>query len=632
MIEDYENIPNEMRIARRWLLWKSIPNQDTTKKPRKVPFYVNGNMRSGELDSPSDNIMLSTLETAVKALDSGQYTGLGFALGSDGTGNYWQGVDFDEVSKNPELGYMVEDLPGYTELSPSGDGWHSIGYGRHFDSLGSNRTGIEAYSSGRYFTVTGECSGISPPCCIADFVEQRLKPIHSKVNGHHKDQESDIESVSSKTIACLRSALLFMRSDDRELWQRNGHRLKKLGDVGRGLWMEWSATSDKFDPSADAKTWDSFKPTHTGYKAIFSEAQKLGWVNPISVVIEPVIEVEQETEWLNADELAENASAPDFLINNIIESKTNGLIAGSSQSFKSFCVLKMAHSICTGNDFFGFDVFTTGKVLYICGEGMGALGRRIKAIRTVDEGFNDNFFVLNRPLFIDNIAEMAWLKESINKINPVFVIFDTFSSLATATKENVNEEVARVLRMVSDSCIESGASSIVVHHYGKDAEKGTRGASAFGANIDYEISMKRIPDTLNAIVSCKKSKDGDYFDDIEITAHIVDIGLIRQDGGKATSLILKRSSGEGSLTPRQIAALLAIKETIHEDGHYIDGMIGITERQVKDCFNVAFEHEGNNKYRLFGKLIPSLKKKGEIIEKNGYFFLKTATPHKNSHA
>jgi predicted ATP-dependent serine protease len=73
-----------------------------------------------------------------------------------------------------------------------------------------------------------------------------------------------------------------MRADDRELWQKNGHRLKTLGEVGRGLWMDWSATSDKFDPNADSNSWNSFKPTHTSYKAIFTDAQKLGWVNPMS--------------------------------------------------------------------------------------------------------------------------------------------------------------------------------------------------------------------------------------------------------------------------------------------------------------------------------------------------------------
>ncbi len=365
--------------------------------------------------------------------------------------------------------------------------------------------------------------------------------------------------------------------------------------------------------------------TDRGEQQTLEDGLKMGMERPLFNTLtkqDKVIHEDKKNDdkWINADEMANAATAPVYLINNIIESKTHGIIAGASQSFKSFCVIKMAHSICTGGDFFGHDVFTTGKVLYICGEGLGALGRRIKAIKIVEGDFNNNFFVLNKPLFIDNIAEMAWLKEQIDFINPLFVAFDTFSSLATSTKENVNEEVARVLRMVSDCCLESGASSIVVHHYGKDADKGTRGASAFGANVDYEISLKR-GEGLNAVMSCKKSKDGDFFEDIEILAHVVELGLVRQDGSMSSSLIIKKASGDEALSPRQQKALSGIKETIKEHGSFINGVHSITERQVKDCFNILFEDEGKNKYGMFGKIVPSLCKKGVLFELGGVFWM-----------
>jgi len=284
--DDYCTLPYEMLSVKRWLVWKSVPNVDPSKKPRKVPYYANGIARNGELDTPKDMASLSSFNDALLALQTGEYTGIGFALGADGTGNFWQGVDLDEMSKHPELTYVLDDLPGYTEQTPSGDGWHAIGYGRPFNPLGSNKTGVEAYSSGRFFTVTGELSGINSPCCLADFVEQRLKPLHSKslsTSAHNDNNDPEpFEKVSAQTVRDLRSALLFMRSDDRERWQRNGHRLKTLGEVGRGLFMEWSSTSEAFDPLADAKTWESFKPTHTNYKAVFKEAQEMGWVNPAS--------------------------------------------------------------------------------------------------------------------------------------------------------------------------------------------------------------------------------------------------------------------------------------------------------------------------------------------------------------
>ena len=287
IIDDFINLPDEMRNAQRWLLWALKPNKNPSKKPRKVPYYLNGNNRSGQLDTPADTANLSTFENAFQVLSEApneQYSGLGFALGPDGTGNEWQGIDLDHLSDHPELTYVVDDSPSYTEQSPSGNGVHVIGYGKSFISMGSNPSGIEAYSSGRFFTVTGEGSGIGSITCIADFVETRLRPLHSsKVKTSDTNNQHEFyEQIAAQTVKDLRSALLFMSADDRELWQKNGHRLKTLGEVGRGLWMDWSATSDKFDPNADSNSWNSFKPTHTSYKAIFTYAQKLGWVNPMS--------------------------------------------------------------------------------------------------------------------------------------------------------------------------------------------------------------------------------------------------------------------------------------------------------------------------------------------------------------
>lgn len=78
----------------------------------------------------------------------------------------------------------------------------------------------------------------------------------------------------------LRSALASMRSDDRHLWVRMGHALKELGEQGRGLWLEWSQTSDLYDPVDAARVWDSLHPQRTGYQAVFAEAQRKGWINP----------------------------------------------------------------------------------------------------------------------------------------------------------------------------------------------------------------------------------------------------------------------------------------------------------------------------------------------------------------
>jgi RecA-family ATPase len=329
---------------------------------------------------------------------------------------------------------------------------------------------------------------------------------------------------------------------------------------------------------------------------------------------------EDNDQWVTASELAQNATAPEYLIDGILESKTHGLLAGGSQAFKSFCVLKMAHSICTGRDFFGYTVYKTGKVLYICGEGMGALGRRIRALNIVDGDIGDNLIVKRSPLAIDNIADMDWLRQQINLFHPALIIFDTFSSLATSTGENVNEEVARTLRMVTDSCSDNGTTSIIVHHYGKDTDRGSRGASAFSANVDFELSMRRDPNSdMAAVITCKKSKDGEYFEDINIKAQVVDLGMPKQNGHSTTSLVLKRV--DNMLGARQQKALDTIKRLILIDGIDDKDIIGVQETQLRRALLDAFRGSLANPSKVFYETIPELKDKGLLAEKDGFFWI-----------
>lgn len=282
--DPFPDLPDNMKAAERWMVWRSEPNEDPAKKPRKVPYYATGQRRQGVLDSAEDLSQLVTYAEACAALTVGQFTGLGFALGPDAIGQCWQGIDLDNLDQHPGLQFVVEDLPGYTERSPSGGGVHAIGYGRAFVSLGSNTTGIEAYARGRFFTVTGESTGLGEIACLADFVEGRLAPLHSQ---RPQDTSAAVESGGGSIAGAfaahdLRSALTAMRSDDRDTWIRMGHALKGLGNQGRALWLEWSQTSDKYDPADAARTWDSFRPERTGYQAVFAEAQRHGWANPAS--------------------------------------------------------------------------------------------------------------------------------------------------------------------------------------------------------------------------------------------------------------------------------------------------------------------------------------------------------------
>ncbi len=125
------------------------------------------------------------------------------------------------------------------------------------------------------------------PAEILDYWKRQLENTQHKQSDSRNDAVSDPKvTLPPESIQHLRGALLHIRADSRADWINMGMALHELGEVGRGLWLEWSATSEKFDAPDAAKTWDSFSPNNIGHKAVFAEAQRQGWINPTKIYID----------------------------------------------------------------------------------------------------------------------------------------------------------------------------------------------------------------------------------------------------------------------------------------------------------------------------------------------------------
>lgn len=146
--EPLDNIPEELRRRRQWLVWKYEKRGDDITK---VPYIAGGVGKA----LTTDIMTWRTFDEAVAALRTGRYDGLGFVFSS---GDPYGGIDLDNC-RAPETGKLeewaakiVRDLDGYAEVSPSGKGIHIIVRGK---APNKRRGRIEAYSSERYFTMTG---------------------------------------------------------------------------------------------------------------------------------------------------------------------------------------------------------------------------------------------------------------------------------------------------------------------------------------------------------------------------------------------------------------------------------------------------------------------------------------------
>lgn len=149
-------LPALMRERKQWLLWR-FETYDGDKKPRKVPYYVNGRKRAKAQGSPEDRAALASFGTALAQLQRGRYEGLGFAfLPGDGL----IGIDIDGAI-DPATGEVqercqniIDACASYTEHSPSGKGVHIIVAGQT-QTFRANHIGLEVYCGKQFFTCTG---------------------------------------------------------------------------------------------------------------------------------------------------------------------------------------------------------------------------------------------------------------------------------------------------------------------------------------------------------------------------------------------------------------------------------------------------------------------------------------------
>lgn len=552
---DPDTLPVVMRSVQRWLVWRLEPNADQEKKPRKVPYYTNGSRR-GATDTEADLAMLATFEDALRVFQNGRFTGLGFALGPDGSGNCWQGIDLDDMPIRPGLHELSTDLPGYTEVSPSGNGMHAIGYGRAFPALGSNATGIEAYASGRYFTVTGEGSGLHPPVCLADFVENRLKPIHQKASdaGASSKEEHASEFAAPKTITELRSALAFMPADDYELWVAMGYALKKLGAVGHGLWVEWSQKSTKYKPLEAEQLWELCNPTKTGdfatgYSAVFKAAQKRGWVNPLSKAAQgdkgiPPGSGEAETDpakprykVLSADDV-QNMPPLQWLVRGVVPAQGLACMYGASGSGKSFLALDMGAAVAEGAEWFDCRV-TAAPVVYVALEGEHGFRQRVKAWQAHQR--RDLPIALRfvmQPFDLRSADDLAQLAEAVTASGCAggLLVIDTLNRAASGADENTSKDMGEIIDATKMLQSQLGGTVLLIHHSGKDQTKGLRGHSSLHAALDAAIEVTRINDRREWNIA--KSKDDGDSAAFPFRLEVVDIGEDEQGDRIASCAIV----------------------------------------------------------------------------------------------
>ena len=142
-------IPVELKQIRAWVVWRHEPSKDS--KWTKPPYQLDGRT----LASSTDPATWGTFPSALKRYNDGGVDGIGIVLTKE---LKIVGIDLDHCRDRgtitPEALQIIEEMNGYTELSPSATGIRIL-VEAILPPGGRKKGNIEMYETGRYLTVTG---------------------------------------------------------------------------------------------------------------------------------------------------------------------------------------------------------------------------------------------------------------------------------------------------------------------------------------------------------------------------------------------------------------------------------------------------------------------------------------------
>lgn len=368
-------------------------------------------------------------------------------------------------------------------------------------------------------------------------IQRAFPPPEPATEARERAPEGGGSLAGAMAAPDLRSALASMRSDDRDLWVRMGHALKSLGDQGRGLWIEWSQTSDKYDPQDAARVWESLRGERTGFQAVFAEAQRQGWVNPatvhdgptMSVISGPIETIDPETgeiieaapatsRPIQASSLKGDPPERQWIIDQwIVEGAVNSLY-GDGGLGKTLLAQQLACSVSLGAPWLGMPSKPGPVLAILCEDEQDELHRRHNAIKAamghpMGNPFHD---VWLWPRVGDENVLIRWDRDGTPKlgdfasdivrevetINPALLILDTLADFYAGSeidRPQVNYFVKTVLGgLIKRQKARGHALTVLLLGHpsvaGKATGSGYSGSTAWNAAVRSRMYLSRPED------------------------------------------------------------------------------------------------------------------------------------------
>lgn len=226
---------------------------------------------------------------------------------------------------------------------------------------------------------------------------------------------------------------------------------------------------------------------------------------------------------------------PEWLIEELIPVQGIGLAWGLSGSFKTcgiFDLMAATHRGVGWRD----KAVKRGRSIMVVAEGEYFFPNRMRAYAQ-DRGIDVSELpaVVPRAVDLRSSKDVAALAHELLKLGAAQIWFDTLQQCAPSADENSVKDMGEVITNLKWLSRKLGCFAGVIHHAGKNIDKGARGSSAWRPAVDVELYFEA--DDTRGIMRAEKIKDGPRGRQYPFENRVVEIGR-RSNGKPITSPVI----------------------------------------------------------------------------------------------
>ena len=202
---------------------------------------------------------------------------------------------------------------------------------------------------------------------------------------------------------------------------------------------------------------------------------------------------------------------PIWLVEDVLEADGLAVMFSPPNQGKSLLALDLAARMSCGLDWNGKHV-VQGPAVYLAGEGMKGLGKRVRAWSRLNGWRADRLAAIEASQIGFSLADAASVAKFIRMVKrlpepPRLIILDTLATVTPGVEENSSKELGLAIDRAKYIRRETGATVLIIHHAGKDG-RDLRGSTSLRGAVDTVLKVEQDSEGL-VTMTVDKQRDGE---------------------------------------------------------------------------------------------------------------------------